>query len=148
MPIKAKILTSHQLSDIKNLSGMMREMLYHLIHGFEHRCVATLDGFWLRQPFGRDLFDYTGGFLDDAVQRMFQFFGFGIIACSKLCIALPDIGRSANAGNNPLPDISAEVQYEVPDGILSFRFPPPDLIVRKLAEAQPDPILVPAQHSY
>ena len=54
-------------------------------------------------------------------------------------------GRLLDGGDNPLPDVAAEMKDQVADGVHLWARPPPDLVVGKLIDAMFDALRGSAQ---
>src|SRR5580692_13001853 len=50
-------------------------------------------------------------------------------------IALAGIGLAPNAGDDPLPYVSAQMQHQIADGVFVFRATRPDLVFSQAAQA-------------
>lgn len=59
----------------------------------------------------------------------------GIGPLGELCGSVSRCRLAADAGDDPLPEIPAQVKHEVADGIHRFGRPPPDLLIGQLLQA-------------
>lgn len=63
-------------------------------------------------------------------------------ALSEFPVAFANVGRLADAGDDPLADVAAEMQDEVADTVRGVVGAPPDFVVGELREALGDAALV------
>jgi hypothetical protein len=71
-------------------------------------------------------------------QPLYQFGNRNTATGGEFPVALPQIRSATDAGDNPLPDISAKVQHEIADGVCVLTAARPDLLVVEFPEATLD----------
>ena len=135
IPVVSQVFPGHKLCRVDDLACVAGEMFHGAVDGFQHRHVVALHGEWLREALRRERSDHAGGFIHDGAQAPGQTGRRDAAARCELRIALADIRLPTHRADDPLPDITAQMQHQVADRIFIFRAACPNLLRAKAAQA-------------
>src|SRR5205085_9591271 len=85
------------------------------------------------QTAGTEVLQYRDRFRHRTFEAPHQLRRFEITTSCELFVSNTRVRLAADPGDDPLPDIPAEVQHQIADGVLMIAVPHPDLLVSKLS---------------
>lgn len=110
-------------------------MLDYVGEGVEARNVVFLNVADFQKPGGIELFDDLRGFFYCCAEHGAQFGNGDVFALVEFEIAVAFIGRATQAADDPLTDVSVEMEDEVADGVICFVGAPPEVVCGEFFEA-------------
>src|SRR5208283_1967647 len=144
-PVKSQVAGALQLGEINNLSGMVGEMRDHIRHGGNPRDAKALNRVFARQSRGRKPLERAAGFPNGLAEPRNQDSPPNGAALGELAVTHPDVGNAAQAGNDPLPDIAAEMQRQISRAVRGGVGAPPDFLDGEQLQAIGDMGKIPAE---
>ena len=133
-----EIAGAFHLGDVEDLTGVVREMLGDIEDGVEPGDAEALDGMHLQERFGGQPAEDVHRFVYSFFQPECQNAACERAALGKFGVTAPDVGSPAEAGNNPLADVSAQMKHKIAGAVGRGIWAPPDLVFGEFAEAAND----------
>lgn len=135
MGVISEIAAGNLLNHENDLPGMLGEVFDHVVDGLEHGDVVFLDLDGFGEAGGIEAIDDGDGFGDDGGELRGEF-GCGRTGASgEFGIASAKVGLAADAGEDPLSNVAAEMEDEVAGRVFVLAAAGPDLVVGEAAEA-------------
>src|SRR5262249_37820173 len=96
--------------------------------GLENGSICILDRDPFGEPIQRHRLDSFESLTNDHLETCLKFLFRSFTARFELGVTVADIRLAKHAGADPLTDVAAEMQNQIPDGVLVFRAAHPDLL--------------------
>src|SRR5690606_673569 len=127
--IEAQVLARPQLHDVEDLAGVHGEVLHHVVDRFHGGDRPALHAHRLEQGRRVEGSDHRGGVLHRPGQAREELLQGEWLALVELLLPAPHVGRAAHSADDPLPNVSRQVEEEVPDAVRRFVRAPPELLL-------------------
>ena len=118
-----------ELRDVNDLSRVLRNMLDDMRDGVETSGIEPLEVPHFEELAGIEAFESAVRFGERIFEFLEQDALWDVVAFRKLFRAIAHIGCATDAGDDPLADISREVEDKIADAIIGLVRPPPDVFV-------------------
>ena len=112
------------------------EVLHHVVDGLQHRYAVALHDQRRYQPLGRERRDHGGCRVHGFAQVGAELRRGGAAARREFAVAVARVRQAADAADDPLTQVAAQVQHQVADGIFVLPATRPHLLRRELAKAR------------
>ena len=116
-PIEREVCISEHLGQHQNLSGVHAEVFDHVKNCFENRNVRSLDSPPLKQLIRIVVRQRRVDIMQGLAQQRLKFGARDHLSLGKLGITIARVRGAADAANNPLARVSAEVQKQIADAV-------------------------------
>ena len=128
--IESQVGRRQHLGHHDDLTRVHREVFSHVKHGFQHIDVRTLYRTPLKQCVRSEMLQDAVNVTQRRSQQRQQLATLNRFPLRKLRIPFAFVRLAADARNNPLPRVSAQMQDEVANAVRFLVRTPPNLFVR------------------
>ena len=115
----AQVFAGEQFGGENDLAGMLREMFHDVVDGFHQGSVVNLlDRFSFGEALHWQRADHAGRFTHCRVQFGCELGRLQTSARGELGVAIANVRLVADAANDPLANVAAQMQHDVSDRVL------------------------------
>src|ERR1700674_4790037 len=121
-------MSALEFRNVDDLAGVISEMLGYVVGRIQPGYVKALNFISPRQRIIGELRQHPARMPDCPAQLRDEHLAGNGPSLREFAVAFPPVIRPAEARNNPLPDISAEMQDEIAGAVGRRIWPPPNVL--------------------